>query len=265
MHFLLKLIFHYVFYNFSENKAMKRLLFFISAFCISILVTGQEPETLSYQAIVHNLNGKIISSKPVTFRFSILSVSEKDSVVFSEITKAATDNKGAVSLSIGNGDNQTGSISDIDWNIDRYLLKVELDTAGGNNFIEIGTTQILAVPVPSASSKKNTTKVTEDKLFLSRKYAGKFLDFRQTGPKTNGSQNIVWIKTSMESTFGKISAIGKKCTFKVGENLYIKRTYYNPGGVSGYWVYQIENNSGVFYRLSDIQYDKKVGVETFFK
>jgi len=244
---------------------MKRLLIFISAFCISLLVSGQGPESLSYQAIVHNLNGKIVSGKVVSFRFSVLSETVSDSVVYSESAKASTNDKGFVSISIGNGENRTGSLSDIDWNADRYFLKVELDTAGGNNYIELAATQILTVPVAASSSKNNDESVTEDKIFLSRKYVGKFLDYRQTGSKADHTPNIIWIKTSMESTFGKIAAFGKKCTFSVGDKLYIRRTYYNPGGVSGRWVYQIENDSSVFYKLSDFQYDRKVDVEVFFK
>jgi len=259
------LIFSYVFYNFSENKAMKRFLIIVSAFCISLMASGQGPESLSYQAIVHNLNGKIVANKVVSFRFSIVSETVNDSVIYSEIKKTATTEKGFVSLSIGNGDHHTGSLSDIDWNADRYLLKVELDTAGGDNYIELAATQILTVPIAAASLERNSSSVTEDKLFLSRKYVGKFLDFRQTGSKTDHTPNIIWIKTSMESTYGKIAAYSKKCSFSIGDKLYIKRTYYNPGGVSGRWVYQIENDSSVFYKLSDFQYDRKVDVEVFFK
>jgi hypothetical protein len=261
----MKLIFSFVFYNFSENKVMKRLLIIVSFFYISLLVSGQGPESLSYQAVVRNLNGKIVAGKVVSFRFSILSETVNDSVVYSETNNAATNENGFVSLSLGSGDHKTGSISDIDWNADRYLLKVELDTAGGNNYIELAATQILTVPVAADSPDKNASSVTEDKLFLSRKYVGKFLDYRQTGSKTDHTPNIIWIKTSMESTFGKISAYSKKCEFSIGDKLYIKRTYYNPGGVSGRWVYQIENDSSVFYKLSDFQYDRKVEVEVFFR
>ena len=69
----------------------------------------------------------------------------------------------------------------------------------------------------------------------------------------------------MNNTYGKISAFGKKCEFSVGDNLYIKRSYYSPGGVFGYWEYRIENDSSVYYRVSDYQYDQKVLVESWFK
>jgi len=34
---------------------------------------------------------------------------------------------------------------------------------------------------------------------------------------------------------------------------------------SGYWIYQIENDSSTYYRLSEFQYDKKVYIETLFR
>jgi hypothetical protein len=91
------------------------------------------------------------------------------------------------------------------------------------------------------------------------------VDYRQTGPSDSNGLNLIWIKTTLDKTFGKISAFGKKCEFSVDDKLYIKRTYYSPGVVSGYWVYQIENDSSVYYRLTDFQHDRKVSVETWFK
>ena len=49
-----------------------------------------------------------------------------------------------------------------------------------------------------------------------------------------------------------------------GDKLYIRRTFFSPGDVTGYWIYQIENDASVYYRLSEFQYDKKVYVETLF-
>jgi hypothetical protein len=228
---------------------------------------GQDQDSLSYQTIVHNIHGRAVASKIVSFRFSILSGNAFDTVIYQEKHKVMTDSVGSVFVTIGNGSDNSSNFKKIDWSANKYFLKTELDTTGENKFIDIGTTQILIMHQsnPLEASKKKAVPVSEDKMFLSRKYVGKFLAYRQTGPKNENGPNIIWIKTSMESTFGKISAYGKKCEFSLGNNLYIKRTYYNPGLVSGYWVYQIENDNSVFYRLSEIQYDRKVDVETWFR
>lgn len=110
----------------------------------------------------------------------------------------------------------------------------------------------------------DTSKMNEEKLFISRKFVGTFIEYRHTGPDTYNGPNIIWIKTSLESIYGKISAYGKKCKFSVGDKLYLRRSNYSPGGVSGYWVYQIENDSKVYYKTTDFQHDRKVLTETFF-
>jgi hypothetical protein len=104
----------------------------------------------------------------------------------------------------------------------------------------------------------------EEKLFVNRKFVGTFVDYRHTGPNTLNGPNIIWIKTSLESIYGKISAYGKKCKFSVGDRLYLRRSNFSPGGVSGYWVYQIENDSAVYYKATDFQHDRKVSIETIF-
>ena len=106
--------------------------------------------------------------------------------------------------------------------------------------------------------------VEEDALLITRKYAGEFLDYRHTGPDTYSGYNIIWIKTSLDTLYGKFSAYGKKCKFTPGDRLYLRRDYYVPGGVSGYWIYLIENDSAVAYQLTEFQHDREVPVETWF-
>jgi len=246
---------------------MKRLFLIFTVFGICHILSGQVPKSFNYQTIIRKASGEVIAAKRVSLKFSILPDLTVDTVVYSERQSVITDKLGFVSVTIGNGTDKTGSFSDIDWNANDYFLKVEIDTTGGTSYTEIGPRQVLNEPVArqSKTSKKNTPDIAEDKLFISRKYVGRFLDFRQTGPKNNNGPNLIWIKTSMDVTFGKISAYGKKCEFSVGDNLYIRRAYYSPGGISGFWVYQIENDSSVYYRATAFQHDRKVFVDTWFK
>jgi hypothetical protein len=246
---------------------MKRLLLSLTVFGLCLVVTGQDPESFNYKTIIRNGAGEPVVSKTVSVRTSIVLENNRDSVIYSELHHPETNQEGLVSLTIGEGSVKTGDMSDIDWNANKYFLKIETDTNGGSDYSNAVTTQILVIPyiLPPNTLKKASPDVLEERLFLSRKYAGKFIDYRHSGPTTFNGPNIIWIKTSMESTFGKISAYGKKCRFLAGDNLYLKRTFYNPGGISGYWVYQIENDSSVYYRLTDFQYDHKVVLETLFK
>jgi hypothetical protein len=245
---------------------MKGVLpFFIAVvFCAS--VTGQIPESLTYETVVRDTTGKVVENNQVSFIFTILKGSTSGAAVYSERQSAGTDRKGVVSVSIGNGTGKEGNFSAIQWNADIYFLKVQTDPAGGNSYSEMSVTQLLNVPyeLNKKPSKKTAGLLKEDEFVKTRKYVGQFVDFRHTGPETFDGPNIIWIKTTMDKTFGKFSAYGKTCEFAVGDNLYIRRIYYSPGDVSGYWIYQIENDSSVFYRLSDFQYDRKVASESLF-
>lgn len=112
--------------------------------------------------------------------------------------------------------------------------------------------------------KQPSERLGEDEFLITRKYAGVYLDYRHTGSEDFTGPNLIWIKTSMENVYGKISAYGKKCEFSAGDRLYLRRTYINSGLVSGYWNYYIENDSSVFYRLTEFQHNKKVLVQTWF-
>jgi hypothetical protein len=151
---------------------------------------------------------------------------------------------------------------------DKYFLKVETDPSGGTAYTQMNTVQLLNIPFEAGkkSAKRPTEVVIEDEFLMTRKYVGEFVDYRHTGPETSEGPNIIWIKTTMDKSFGKLSAFGKNCDFIQGDHLYIRRIFYSPGDVSGsgYWIYQIENEASVFYRLSEFQYDKKVYVETLF-
>lgn len=245
---------------------MKRLLLSLIVFVFCLNAIGQEPESFEYQALVRNVAGQIVAGKSVSVHFSILKGTISGEVVYSEKHKVTTSETGLISLSIGDGIEKTGDIKSIDWASDSYFLKVEIDPLGGTTFADMGTTQLLIVPdvFRPGKTKGTSAVVVEDELFVVRKYVGSFLDYRHTGQESYGGPNLIWIKTSLEKIYGKISAYGKNCEFSVGDNLYVKRLLYTPGGISGYWIYQIENDSSVYYRVTDFQNDKKVFTETWF-
>ncbi len=119
--------------------------------------------------------------------------------------------------------------------------------------------------ISCSSLKQGAMGLTEDELIITRKYVGVFMEYRHTGPENYDGPNIIWVKTSMEDVYGKISAYGKKCEFSDGDRLYIRRTFYSPGIVSGYWVYTLENDSSVSYRATDLQHDREVFIKTWFE
>ncbi len=124
---------------------------------------------------------------------------------------------------------------------------------------------ILSLLFTSCSTLNNiSTAVEEDEFIITRKFVGVFISYRHTGPKNYEGPNLIWIKTSMENRYGKISALGKTCEFKLGDKLYLRRKFFNPGMSAGYWLYTIENDSAVSYKATELQHDKRVYVKTLF-
>jgi len=123
---------------------------------------------------------------------------------------------------------------------------------------------LLAVVSSCGAIKQTIASLGEDDLIITRKFVGIYMGYRHTGPENYEGPNLLWIKTSMEGTYGKISAYGRKCEFTLGDRLYLRRTRFNPAISSGYWVYVIENDSEQSYRATEFQHDRKVYLRSWF-
>jgi hypothetical protein len=107
--------------------------------------------------------------------------------------------------------------------------------------------------------------IKEDEMFITRKYVGNFIEYRYAQPDRFGDPHLIWIKTTLESTYGVISAYSKICKFLPGERLYLHRIYSNRGGAWGDWIYLIESDiDNTSYRLSQFQYGDKILVQSWF-
>ena len=107
---------------------------------------AQAPEKFTYQAVVRNASNSLVANAPVGVRVSILQGSATGSAVYSETHVATTNANGLVTLSIGGGSVQQGSLADIDWGNGSYFLKTETDPNGGSNYSVTSTQQLLSVP-----------------------------------------------------------------------------------------------------------------------
>ncbi|MBE9492485.1 MAG: hypothetical protein IMY70_06345, partial [Bacteroidetes bacterium] len=148
-----------------------------SLFCISMIVLGlsvyaQTPNAFQYQGIIRDASGNVISSDTISLKFSILSGSSSGTSVYSETHLDTTNQFGLISMQIGNGTVVSGNFNSIDWGANVFFLKVEIDTDGGTNYQEMGTSQLLAVPYALHSSttsdtshwKKSTDTLYTDKM-----------------------------------------------------------------------------------------------------
>tara|TARA_R110001592_G_scaffold311556_1_gene586463 strand:- start:3445 stop:4362 length:918 start_codon:yes stop_codon:yes gene_type:complete len=130
----------------------------IIALLITSKVLAQSPEKMSYQAIVRNTDGGLVSNKSIGVQISILQGTVSGTAAYVE-THAPTSNiNGLITLEIGNGSKSTGSFSEIDWGAQTYFIKIETDLTGGSNYTISGTSQLLSVPFALYAKKAGNVK-----------------------------------------------------------------------------------------------------------
>jgi len=116
----------------------------------------------------------------------------------------------------------------------------------------------------SCVAVKQTAHVQRaEELCKTRRYIGDFIDYSKTGPEVFGCGNLIWIRTTVFNSYGKISAHADTCRFKEGDRIYLKRMYSVPDSY-GSWDYQVENDSLVVYRVSKYKYENSTLVTTYF-
>ena len=100
----------------------------------------------NYQAMIRNAEGEAIINQNVVMRIGIVQGSVGGTVLYTETHDIESNAYGLVNLVVGTGDVVTGVFADIDWSNGPFFIKVELDAEANNNFVTIGTTQLLSVP-----------------------------------------------------------------------------------------------------------------------
>ena len=104
---------------------------------------AQAPMSFTYQAVVRNSSGQLVSNATVGVRISIIQGSLNGRAVYNSTQTATTNANGLLTLIIGNGQNP---IDTINWANGPYYLKSEMDPAGGSNYTLSTVQQMLSVP-----------------------------------------------------------------------------------------------------------------------
>jgi hypothetical protein len=119
----------------------KKFLFIVLFFAFINHLNAQTG--LNFQGVARNINNTIIASQDITLKLSILQGTSTGIAEYIEVRKVTTNAQGLFTAVIGDSLTMStlGKFSDIDWKLSPKFLKIELDPAGGNNFITMGTTQ----------------------------------------------------------------------------------------------------------------------------
>ena len=124
---------------------MKNFLLITFLF-LSVLLQAQVPQLINYQAVARDNQGNALQNTAVSVRFTVRDVAATGTPIYQETQSATTNQFGLFSVSIGSATPVLGTFAGINWGTGNKYLQVELDPAGGSNYIDMGTTQLVSVP-----------------------------------------------------------------------------------------------------------------------
>lgn len=139
--------------NLNEKKMKKIFTLFVAVLLTASAflprqVNAQTPEKISYQAVIRDDEGNLVTEQEIGMQISILQGSASGTAVYIETQTPTTNANGLVSIEIGstNAIVVSGDFSAIDWANGPYFIKTGTDPVGGINYTITGTSQLLSVP-----------------------------------------------------------------------------------------------------------------------
>ncbi len=125
----------------------KTTLLLVFLFITAVSLIAQEvPSGMKYQAVARDANGQVLSLKTVGLEIELLAGGVDGKTSFSEVHQVTTNVLGLFTITIGEGENITGSLDDVPWSGYEIWMNIGLDSEGGTNYTSISTTKLLTVP-----------------------------------------------------------------------------------------------------------------------
>ena len=152
------------------------LVFLLFMVLLCGITHAQAPQRFTYQAVVRNAGGQLITNHSIGVRISIVQGSATGNAVYVENHSATTNSNGLFTISIGTGNATIGSFSSVDWSIGTYYVKSEIDPEGGTDYTLVATQQLISVPyalyattaeqLKTPFSESQVISISNDTIFL---------------------------------------------------------------------------------------------------
>ncbi len=147
--------------------------FLIFCFLIPLILNAQLPQAFNYQAIARNASGNAVVNQFISVEISIRDGSPTAAIVYQEIDTTTTNQFGLFAIAVGLGQVQVGtSLSAINWTTGNKYMQVGFDQTGGNNFTDMGTTELLSVPYALYAASSGATDSAVFVHYIGQLYGG---------------------------------------------------------------------------------------------
>lgn len=154
-----------------KTNAIKKLLILPLLFMAGTLI-AQPPAAMPYQGVAKDNVGNPAKNRKVFIKVKIIQGAINNGPVWEEAFETTSNEDGIFSINIGLGTRPTNqvakSLADLDWANGPFFLNVQLAVApsipaswwvAANNYVEIGTTQLLSVPYAMFAGNASVTNV----------------------------------------------------------------------------------------------------------
>ena len=169
------------------KKAMKKLLFSLVLVIVPVIVLlAQVPQAFKYQAIARDETGNVLSMWDIGLQVSLVQAGCDGQAVYVETHRVQTNIYGLINIVIGEGIVEKGDIGSVKWGENKHYLKVEMDINGGEDYKEVGISQLYAVPYALYAEQAGALLESEEQVQSIQKGPKKL---KSSGGQRNGTQN----------------------------------------------------------------------------
>jgi len=161
----------------------------IQSLLFSLVVNGQVPQAINFQAVAKLSNGTLVKDQAVAVLVNLTQENLTPQLRYSEVHHVSTNSAGHFVLQIGTGTAIEGSFDQIQWELANVILDLEMDVNGGSNYTNLGATQLLTVPY-SYHSESSKSLVSSDNIEINAASELIIGDEETPDIYTNGSGKI---------------------------------------------------------------------------
>lgn len=127
-----------------KTNLLKFLIFKLLFF--PLISFSQIPEKMTYQSVIRDEHGHLLSNKQIQVRIRILEGSEEGATVYEEYHDVRTNYNGLLTFEIGNGTQKNGNIGDINWGEGVFFIESAYQLKNESMFSHLQVHLITSVP-----------------------------------------------------------------------------------------------------------------------